>query len=97
MILVGVSYDKTSVGFFATFNSAVMKLLGNNEEEQNARAAALREQVYSLYSYLYIPVEESPTELLQLQNDTMQKLLNKDVLQEMVICIICLFPMNQLK
>lgn len=74
-----------------------MKLLGNNEEEQNARAAALREQVYSLYSYLYIPVEESPTELLQLQNDTMQKLLNKDVLQEMVICIICLFPMNQLK
>jgi predicted ATP-dependent endonuclease of OLD family len=82
LILIGVSYDKPGTGFFASFDSAVKKLLGNDEEEQNARATALREQIYSLYSYLYIPVEESPTELLQLQNDTMQKLLNRDVLQE---------------
>lgn len=81
LILVGVSNDRPGA-FFASYDGTVRKLLGENEEEQTKRANALKDVVLSLYSYLYIPVEESPTDLLQLQNQTMQKLLNKDVQQE---------------
>lgn len=38
--------------------------------------------IHGLYSYLYIPVEEAPNELLKLQNKTMQQLLNKNILSE---------------
>lgn len=81
IILVGVSNDKPGA-FFASYDGTVRKLLGETDEEQTKRANAIKELVLSLYSYLYIPVEESPTNLLQLQNETMQKLLNKDVQQE---------------
>lgn len=81
LILIGSSNDKQGA-FFASFDNAVRKLLGEDKEEQDKRANALKELVLGLYSYLYIPVEESPTELLQLQNVAMQKLLNKDVQAE---------------
>ena len=49
LILVGVSMDKPGTGFFASFDAAVKKLLGDNEEEQNLKATALRDQINSLY------------------------------------------------
>ena len=82
LVLVGISNDKPGAYFSSSFDSSVRKLLGNNDEEQSKRANAVRELILSLYSFLYIPVEESPTVLLQLQNETMQKLLNKDVQAE---------------
>lgn len=80
-ILVGISNDKAGA-FFASYDGTVRKLLGNTEDEQTKRANTVKEQILALYSYLYIPVEESPTDLLQLQNETMQKLLNKDIQRE---------------
>lgn len=81
LVMVGISNDSPGA-FFASFDGSVRKLLGKDDEERNKRANDLKAQIASLYSYLYIPVEESPTNLLQLQNETMQKLLNKDIQQE---------------
>jgi ABC-type Mn2+/Zn2+ transport system ATPase subunit len=80
-VMVGTQYD-TQGAFFASFNKNILNLLGETEEEQLSRANELKDSIFGLYSYLYIPVEESPAELLQLQNSTMQRLLNKDILQE---------------
>ena len=81
LILIGVSNDEQGA-FFGSFDRSVKKLLGDEAEEQVKRANDLKNLVFGLYSYLYIPVEESPTTLLQLQNDTMQKLLNTDIQKE---------------
>ena len=82
LVLIGVSNDKPGAFFSSSFDGEIKKLFGGNPEEQSKRANALKDLVFDLYSYLYVPVEESPIELLKLQNDTMQKLLNKDVQQE---------------
>lgn len=80
LILIGSSNDVPGA-FFGSFDGSIKKLLGS-EEEQVKRANNLKDLILNLYSYLYIPVEESPTTLLQLQNETMQKLLNKDIQSE---------------
>lgn len=82
LVLVGVSNNKPGAFFSSSYDVAVKKRLGESEEEQTKRANAVKDIVLSLYSYLYIPVEESPSELLKLQNETMQRLLNKDVQTE---------------
>lgn len=78
---MGVQYDSTSA-FFGSYNKNVLSLLGLDEDEQTKRANTIKDYVLGLYSFMYIPVEESPANLLQLQNETMQKLLNKDILRE---------------
>lgn len=80
-VMVGSQYDIQGA-FFGSFNKSIHSLLGETDEEQIDRASKQKDYILSLYSYVYIPVEESPTNLLQLQNSTMQKLLNKDILQE---------------
>ena len=78
LIMIGVSNDVPGA-FFGSFEGSVKSLLGENKDDQIKRSNAVKELVLEMYSYLYIPVEESPANLLQLQHETMQKLLNKDV------------------
>ncbi len=82
LILVGISNDEPGAYFSSSFDSSVRKLLGDEKEEQNKKANDIKELVLNQYTYMYIPVEESPSELLQLQNITMQKLLNVDIQKE---------------
>ena len=42
----------------------------------------IKQEIWNYYSYLYLPIEETPSESLKLQNKTMQQLLNKNVLAE---------------
>ncbi len=42
----------------------------------------IKDEIFSRYSYLYIPVEQSLNELLKLENNEMQMLLNKNLLNE---------------
>lgn len=81
-VLCGVSCDTGKDSFFGSFNKYIMDLLSEDSDEALRRANVVRDFILNRYTYLYIPVEESPKNLLQLQNDTMQKLLNKDILQE---------------
>lgn len=82
LVLVGISNDEPGAYFSSSFDSGVRKLLGDGKEEQSKRANEVKELVCNQYTYMYIPVEESPSELLRLQNITMQKLLNINIQKE---------------
>lgn len=85
-ILIGVKHDNAREAYCATFDSAVKlkvekELLKSNEEVKKL-LDDLKQEIWDFYSYLYLPIEEAPTELLKLQNRTMQQLLNKNILAE---------------
>ena len=82
LILVGSEYDSPNAYFSSSFDNPVKRLFSEEESNQKERANALKHMIWNHYTYLYIPIEESPKELLHLQNETMQKLLNKNVMQE---------------
>ena len=82
LVLCGVAYDSGRDAFFGSFNKNILDALSEEETEARERANIVRDYLWQQYTYLYIPVEESPQQLLQLQNEAMQKLLNKDILQE---------------
>lgn len=86
LILIGTNYDNLKGAYCATFHNALekeleSKLLKKDHELQES-LMEIKRITYGLYSYLYIPVEASPSELLKLQNVTMQQLLNKNLLSE---------------
>ena len=60
----------------------IMSELNKTKEDSQKELDNVRKKIEHLYRYLYIPVEESPSELLKLQNNTMQYLLNKNILEE---------------
>lgn len=86
LILIGTSYDNPKGVHCATFQGALEKELENKLLKDSAQAKDalmdVKKIIHGLYSYLYIPVEEAPNELLKLQNTTMQQLLNKNILSE---------------
>ena len=81
LILIGIEYDNFKSAYFSTFNNSIkerFKELGYDDNNCDIVLNSIRD----FYEYIYIPVEESPQELLKLQNNTMQKMLNKDILAE---------------
>ena len=86
LILIGVRQDALKDAYFATFDEDIKKTLENkktfNDSDKGKQLFEFMQYIKELYSYIYIPVESSPKELLQLHNQTMQKLLNKDLLDE---------------
>ena len=86
LILIGVRQDALKDAYFATFDEDIKKTLENkktfNDSDKGKLLFEFMQYIKELYSYIYIPVESSPKELLQLHNQTMQKLLNKDLLDE---------------
>lgn len=86
LIMIGVRQDASKDAYFATFDEDIKKTLENkktfNDSNIGRQLFEFMQYIKELYSYIYIPVESSPKELLQLHNQTMQKLLNKDLLDE---------------
>ena len=86
LLLIGKGYAAQKDAYFATFDedlkSKISHIVGSNESGKDKVLSDFMQYIKGLYSYIYIPVESSPKELLQLQNHTMQKLLNKDLLGE---------------
>lgn len=83
LILIGKSYDNPKNAFFATFDASIKMEIEKAEiGDANNICNQLLGEITSRYCYVYIPVEESPKELLKLHNVTMQKMLNKDILSE---------------
>lgn len=85
-ILIGAKHDSMKDAYFATFDSAVksyvMENLVKSIEEAKQLLDNLKQEIWNFYSYLYLPIEETPSDLLKLQNKTMQQLLNKNILIE---------------
>lgn len=86
LVLIGCQHDNFKEAFCATFQVALLKHIATkivvSEDEAQEKLNYIKQQIVDLYNYLYIPVEESPNELLKLQNTTMQQLLNKNILAE---------------
>ena len=85
-IMIGSEYENVREAYCSTFHSALKKSLATqlakSEEEAQELLNGIKQTILDMYNYLYIPVEESPNELLKLQNTTMQQLLNKNILSE---------------
>ena len=91
LILIGARYAASKDAYFATLDEDLKKYLKEKiryedsdeaDKQLSEQLSEFMQYIKNLYSYIYIPVEASPHELLQLQNHTMQKLLNKDLLDE---------------
>lgn len=86
LIMIGGDFNNPNAAFCATFNDDILNKIMKHEnitkEKAQQELDLVRKRIESLYRYLYIPVEESPSELLKLQNNTMQYLLNRNILEE---------------
>lgn len=86
LVIIGTRYVALKEAYFATFEDDIKRKLIEksvcDEGEFEKVGSELMQYIKGLYSYIYIPVESSPHELLQIQSYTMQKLLNKDLLDE---------------
>lgn len=86
LILIGTQISDRHSYFSSTFDSDFINKFTNNfnMEREEARNVLdeIKDEIFSRYNYLYIPVEQSLNELLKLENNEMQMLLNKNLLNE---------------
>lgn len=80
IIPVGVTFDRKTL-FTSTYDN---QLFNHVRPKGCSRTdlEKLRVHVFSLYSYIYIPVDLSPSEVLSLQAREMQGFMDKSVLDE---------------
>jgi predicted ATPase len=79
-IPAGITFDRKTI-FTSTFDN---QLFNHVRPKGCSRTdlERLRVQVFSLYSYIYIPIDLSPSEVLSLQAREMQGFMDKSVLDE---------------
>lgn len=79
-IPAGVTFDRKTI-FTSTFDN---QLFNHVRPKGCSRPdlEKLRVQLFSLYSYIYIPIDLSPSEVLSLQAREMQGFMDKSVLDE---------------
>ena len=81
LIMMGDKYEERKNAYFSSsFDNDVKDLIKNNNLDD--KIIEFKNYIFELYNYIYIPIEDNPKDLLNLQNSTMQKLLNKDILDE---------------
>ena len=80
LIPAGITFDRKTI-FTSTFDN---QLFNHVRPKGCSRTdlEKLRLQVFSLYSYIYIPIDLSPSEVLSLQAREMQGFMDKSVLDE---------------
>lgn len=80
LIPSGIEYEGKTI-FTSTYDNA---LFNNIRPKGVSRhdLEKLKSQLYSLYSYIYIPIDLTPRELLSLQAREMQGLMDKSVINE---------------
>lgn len=80
LIPVGITYERKTL-FTSTFDK---QLFNHIRPKGCARSdlEKIRLQVFALYSYIYIPIDLSPSEVLSLQAREMQGFMDKSVVDE---------------
>lgn len=80
LIPTGITFDRKTI-FTSTFDN---QLFNHVRPKGCSRTdlEKLRIEVFSLYSYIYIPIDLSPSEVLSLQAREMQGFMDKSVLDE---------------
>ncbi len=80
LFLVGVKYPNET-NHFATFDSDIKKTIEESSHDEG-QLQNLYKDIKDHYSYVYIPVESSTQEVLNLESFELQELMDKDVLDE---------------
>lgn len=80
LFMIGVRLENKNKVFFSTFT----KDIENNipEELSGFEVELLLNVVRDLYSYIYIPVETTTSEILKIENQEMQELMSTDILHQ---------------
>lgn len=85
LIIAGIKINEKHA-YFSTFNTDLVNKFSDNFNIEKEKATdvldVIKDELYLRYNYLYIPVEQSLNELLRLENNEMQMLLNKNLLNE---------------
>ena len=70
-ILIGIKHDNIREAFCATFDGAVKAKIENElvVDSENVQDVLnyIKQEIWNYYSYLYLPIEETPSESLKLQ------------------------------
>lgn len=79
LILLGISYENKSEPYFITFNKSIEKHM--EPEFKKFKTENLLDAIKDFYSYIYIPVQSSPSDILRIESQEIQKLMNSDILK----------------
>lgn len=78
--ILGIRYEYKNKAYFITFNKDVK---GNIPEElKGFNYDVILDRIKEYYSYIYIPTQTSPSEILRIESKEIQNLMNADVLGE---------------
>lgn len=80
LIPAGLDYERKTI-FTSTFDNAHFNHV-RPKGVARSDLERIKNQIYSLYSYIYIPIDLSPSDLLSLQAREMQGLMDKSVIDE---------------
>jgi predicted ATPase len=83
--LVGIQYESRSNIFFITFNQDLERKVPQSLGTFNANK--LLDVIREFHTYIYIPIEAIPSEVLRIENREMQELMNKDILNEIDVIL----------
>lgn len=83
LIPVGTSYEGKTI-FTSTFDNAHFNHV-RTKGVSRSDLEKLKQQIYSIYSFIYIPIDMPTSELLSLQAREMQGLMDKSVVDEIKV------------
>lgn len=86
LLMIGIEHENKNA-YFNTFNGDIRKkiperLLIEDVTNFEKQLINLKKHISDLYSYVYIPVEQSIQQTLKLENTEMQAFLSKNILEE---------------
>lgn len=80
LFILGIFYENKSKVNFITFNNDVKEKIP--EELKHFDYNCLIDKIRELYSYVYIPVQTTPSQVLKIEGKEIQELLNTDILNK---------------
>jgi hypothetical protein len=80
LFILGVEYENKSKVNFITFNRDLLEK--RPEELRNFEFNCLIDVVRNIYSYVYIPTQTSPSQILKIESKELQELMNTDILNK---------------
>lgn len=78
--LIGLEYENKNKVFFSSFTNFIFNTIP--EEFMDFNYDELLNIARELYSYIYIPVETTTSDILKIENREMQELMSTDILNE---------------
>ncbi|MCE5221787.1 MAG: ATP-binding protein [Clostridium sp.] len=80
LFILGIEYENKSKVNFITFNRDVMEK--RPDELRNFEYSCLIDVMRNMYSYVYIPTQTAPSQILKIEGKELQELMNTDILNK---------------